>query len=150
MTKSVTSLDSGAPRFRSDIQGLRAVAVLSVIAFHAGLPIPGGFVGVDIFFVISGLVITRLLVSRSMEDMSIAQALKQFYIRRIRRIIPALGFVILAVTGVSFLLESPWGEQARTAKSALASFGIFANLYYAVQDNGRKDQSPPSHMATFS
>jgi peptidoglycan/LPS O-acetylase OafA/YrhL len=121
---------------RNDIQGLRSVAVLSVIAFHVGLPIPGGFVGVDIFFVISGLVITRLLVSRSMEDMSIAQALKQFYIRRIRRIIPALGFVILAVTGVSFLLESPWGEQARTAKSALASFGIFANLYYAVQDNG--------------
>ena len=121
---------------RNDIQGLRAVAVLSVIAFHAGLPLSGGFVGVDIFFVISGFVITRLLVSESTQDKSIPDLLKQFYIRRIRRIIPALGFVIFAVAGVSFLLESPWGEQARTAKSALASLGIVANLYYAIQDNG--------------
>ncbi len=121
---------------RNDIQGLRAIAVLSVIAFHVGLPLPGGFVGVDIFFVISGFVITRLMVQNSTQEKSVLDLLKQFYLRRIRRIIPALGFVVLAVTGVSFLLESPWGEQARTAKSAIASLGVFANLYYAVQDNG--------------
>ena len=64
---SATKLEAGAPSapaatpVRRDIQGLRAIAVLAVIAFHAGLPVPGGFIGVDVFFVISGFVITALL-----------------------------------------------------------------------------------------
>ena len=57
------SNDTSSPRaFRPDIQGLRAVAVLVVVLFHAGLPLPGGFIGVDVFFVISGYVITALLL----------------------------------------------------------------------------------------
>lgn len=57
-----TAATSAGPNRRLDIQGLRAVAVLMVVAFHAGLPVPGGFVGVDVFFVISGFVITAMLM----------------------------------------------------------------------------------------
>ena len=53
----------GGAGFRADIEGLRAVAILTVLAYHAGLPVRGGFVGVDIFFVISGFLITGLLVA---------------------------------------------------------------------------------------
>ena len=52
---------------RPDIQGLRAIAVLVVVAFHAGLPVPGGFVGVDVFFVISGFVISAMLIRERSE-----------------------------------------------------------------------------------
>ena len=80
--------------YRSDIDGLRAVAVLAVLAFHA-LPtvLPGGFVGVDIFFVISGYLISSILLS-SLQQQSIS--LLDFYSRRIRRIFPALITVFIA------------------------------------------------------
>ena len=61
MSAGVASITVQTPRRRRDIQGLRAVAVLAVIAYHAGLPLPGGFSGVDIFFVISGFVITNMM-----------------------------------------------------------------------------------------
>lgn len=121
---------------RHEVQGLRAIAVLSVVAFHAGLPVPGGFVGVDIFFVISGFVITNLLTTSHELHPTLRSQLTHFYSRRIKRILPALGTMVLAVTVVSFVLESPWGEQARTSKSAFASLAVFANVYYAMQDNG--------------
>jgi peptidoglycan/LPS O-acetylase OafA/YrhL len=78
--------------YRGDIEGLRAVAVLPVVAFHIGVSaVPGGFVGVDIFFVISGFLITRLLVA----DMEAGRfTFLRFYERRVRRIIPALVSVL--------------------------------------------------------
>jgi peptidoglycan/LPS O-acetylase OafA/YrhL len=82
-------------RYRPDIDGLRAVSILLVVAFHA-FPgtVPGGFIGVDVFFVISGYLITRIILS----DISAkALSLRGFYARRIRRIFPAL-IVVLAVT----------------------------------------------------
>src|SRR6187402_3093822 len=83
------------PTFRADVQGLRAIAVLTVIAGHAGVPfLPGGFVGVDVFFVISGFLISQLLfreVERS-GDLSI----RDFYARRARRILPAATLVTIA------------------------------------------------------
>ena len=80
-------------RYRRDIDGLRAIAVLPVILFHAGFTIfPGGFVGVDVFFVISGYLITRLILA----DLDGGHfSLMHFYERRARRILPAL-FVMLA------------------------------------------------------
>ncbi len=83
--------------YRPDVDGLRAVAVLAVLAFHA-FPdqFPGGFVGVDVFFVISGFLITGLLLS----DLDRGEfSLREFYARRLRRIFPAL-LVILAVCGI--------------------------------------------------
>ena len=71
---------------RLDIQGLRAVAVLMVVAFHAGLPTPGGFVGVDVFFVISGFVITSMLMRELAAEGHIR--LGRFYVRRFKRLTP--------------------------------------------------------------
>ena len=84
---------------RSDIQGLRGIAVLLVVFFHAGLPLPGGFIGVDVFFVVSGYVITSSLIRESTGSESIKLQLQNFYIRRAKRLIPALGTLVLAVMG---------------------------------------------------
>jgi peptidoglycan/LPS O-acetylase OafA/YrhL len=81
---------------RADIEGLRAVAILAVLVFHAGVPhLAGGFVGVDVFFVISGFLITQQLLRPLREGRRLS--LKDFYARRARRILPAAGLVLLAV-----------------------------------------------------
>ena len=78
--------------YRPEIDGLRAVAVIPVIFFHAGLtPFSGGYIGVDVFFVISGYLITRILVNElERGNFSLAR----FYERRARRILPALFFIM--------------------------------------------------------
>src|SRR5689334_398330 len=86
---------------RNDIQGLRAIAVLGVILFHAGLPVPGGYVGVDVFFVISGFVITGMLLREVRRSGTID--LKRFYIRRFKRLTPALAVMIAFTLLVAFL-----------------------------------------------
>ena len=87
--------------YRRDIDGLRAVAVLAVILFHASpRALPGGFIGVDIFFVISGFLISGILF-REAERQSVSLA--DFYVRRIRRIVPALSLVLLAVAALGWL-----------------------------------------------
>ncbi|GAA2789110.1 SGNH hydrolase domain-containing protein [Crossiella cryophila] len=94
------------PGRRGDIEGLRAVAVLTVLGFHASVPFfGGGFVGVDVFFVISGFLITGLLLA----DISTAGgfSLKEFYARRARRILPAAGVVLVVVALLSWLLLPP-------------------------------------------
>jgi len=93
-------------QFRSDINGLRALAVLPVLFFHARLPLfSGGFLGVDVFFVISGYLITeKLLVSFVSGTFSYAN----FYDNRIRRIIPALLIVSICTTALSFLFMVPY------------------------------------------
>ena len=98
--KSAGPADS---RFRPDIQGLRAVAVGLVLLYHAGITwIPGGFVGVDVFFVISGFLITGMLVRQSMKHGRIDLA--DFYARRIRRILPAATVVLIFVAVVTLVL----------------------------------------------
>src|ERR1700692_3351409 len=77
----------GDRRFRPDVEGLRAIAVLLVVLFHAGIPgLNGGFVGVDVFFVISGFVITGVLLRERSSDHR--TSILSFYGRRCRRIIP--------------------------------------------------------------
>ena len=86
--------------FRPDIEGLRAVAILTVLAYHAGLPVRGGFVGVDIFFVISGFLITGLLVAELDRSGSISWI--RFVGRRIRRLLPAAVLVLVSISAVSY------------------------------------------------
>lgn len=114
-----------SPARRLDVQGLRAVAVLLVVAFHAGLPVPGGFMGVDVFFVISGYVIIALLYWEVSSTGRIS--LSGFFSRRARRIMPALSLVTtLTVVGAWFWL-SPLGTQQVTATTARAASLFYAN-----------------------
>ena len=92
-------------QYRPDIDGLRAIAVLSVIFFHAGFSaFSGGFVGVDMFFVISGYLITTIILN---EQISGTFSIVKFYERRARRIIPALFFVIFITTIIGAFIVFP-------------------------------------------
>lgn len=91
--------------YRSDIEGLRAVAILLVVAVHAGVTwLPGGFVGVDVFYVLSGYLITGLLVQETSTTGHLSFA--NFYARRLRRLLPAL-LLMLAVTCILAKLVMP-------------------------------------------
>jgi peptidoglycan/LPS O-acetylase OafA/YrhL len=91
---------------RGDIDGLRAVAILAVLVFHAGVPhLAGGFVGVDVFFVISGFLITGQLLRPLLAGRRLS--LRDFYARRARRILPAAGVVLLAVLTMGWLILAP-------------------------------------------
>ena len=106
--------------YRGDIEGLRALAILLVIADHAGLPwLRGGFVGVDIFFVLSGYLITALLVQDVARTGRIRIAV--FYARRLRRLLPALLMMLVVVSLVAMVLLAPasQSDQAPTAASAV-------------------------------
>jgi peptidoglycan/LPS O-acetylase OafA/YrhL len=93
-------------RFRGDIEGLRAVAVLLVVAFHAGVGVVGGgFVGVDVFFVLSGFLITGLLVDEIARTGTIS--IGDFYARRIRRLLPLSTLVLAATAVATFVLVPP-------------------------------------------
>jgi peptidoglycan/LPS O-acetylase OafA/YrhL len=95
----------GTSVYRADISGLRAISILSVLLFHAQVPgFGGGFVGVDIFFVISGYLITNILIAPA--GGSVGQRLKEFYLRRCRRILPALLLLLAVTTALVVLLSS--------------------------------------------
>jgi peptidoglycan/LPS O-acetylase OafA/YrhL len=115
-------------KYRSDIDGLRALAVIPVLLYHVGVPgFGGGFVGVDIFFVISGYLIS------GMTDADIRNgtfSLGNFYKRRILRILPAL-FVMLLVTGVLAYIYFLPVELEDFAKSLASAVGSVANVYFA-------------------
>lgn len=124
---------------RLDVQGLRAVAVLVVVAVHAGLPIPGGFVGVDVFFVISGFVITAML-GREWE-LTGRIRFRRFYLRRFRRLTPALAVMVSVTLGASVLLLSPVGPQQVAVQTGAGAMMIVANLVIAATTGGYFDQS---------
>jgi peptidoglycan/LPS O-acetylase OafA/YrhL len=113
-------------KYRSDVDGLRAVAVIMVLLFHAGLGFPGGYIGVDVFFVISGFLITGLILKDIAEGKF---TLAEFWNRRIRRIIPASTFVVVAtlVAGGFVLWPSNYEELA---KSSIAQQLMFANVFF--------------------
>jgi len=118
---------SVASKYRPDIDGLRAIAVLSVVLFHFKLgPFAGGFVGVDIFFVISGYLIAGII--RDELDRG-SFTFTGFYERRIRRILPALGVVLLAtaVAGAAILLPT---DLRRLGDSTMATALFGSNIYF--------------------
>jgi len=115
--------------FRHDIEGLRALAVLLVIAFHARiLNCQGGFIGVDVFFVLSGYLITGLLVEEVLQTGKLL--LVPFYARRIRRLLPASTAMLLGVViGARFIL--PPIEQSALSASVQATSAYLSNAYFA-------------------
>jgi peptidoglycan/LPS O-acetylase OafA/YrhL len=138
--------------FRPDIEGLRAVAVLAVLGYHAALPImPGGYVGVDVFFVISGFLITGLLLG-DIEKRG-RFSLKEFYARRARRILPAAGVVLAATSAASVLWLSPLRRQD-VAYDVIASALNVSNWRFIAEQTdylaqGRA-QSPLLHYWSLS
>jgi peptidoglycan/LPS O-acetylase OafA/YrhL len=129
-------LGSGAPegpgqRFRPDLEGLRAVAVLLVLLYHATVPgFGGGFVGVDVFFVLSGFLITGLIVREVDETGTVSLA--AFYARRARRLLPAAA-VVVAVTMLASAILLPPLLRVGVALDAAASALYAANIRFALQ-----------------
>lgn len=119
---------SAAPTgYRPEIDGLRAIAVVPVVLYHAGVPwMPGGFVGVDVFFVISGYLITRLILA---ERAAGTFSLWQFYERRARRILPALVVVLAASLPLAWALMMP-RELWAFGESVLAALAFVANIHF--------------------
>jgi peptidoglycan/LPS O-acetylase OafA/YrhL len=138
-------------RFRGDIEGMRAVAVLLVVAFHAGVKaVSGGFVGVDVFFVLSGFLITGLLVDEIRRTGTISLA--DFYARRVRRLLPLSTLVLAATAGASFLLVPPIDRKGIAAD--LAGAGLWgANWRFAAESTqymADTDKSPVLHYWSLS
>ncbi len=134
--------------FRPDVQGLRAVAILLVVLYHAVIPgISGGYVGVDVFFVISGFVITGVLLrERAATGRTSVVA---FYGRRARRIIPAASLVIIVTVVAAFhYLGALTGHE--TAVDGQWSALFLANFHFAAsQTNYLSSQQPPSALQNF-
>lgn len=112
--------------YRPDIQGLRAIAVVMVLLFHARLPFPGGFLGVDVFFVISGFVITSMLVREKQKTGTFR--LSEFYLRRFKRLTPALALLVGIVVLVSAVVLSPLGQQQTAAATGIGALLLVANV----------------------
>lgn len=125
------------PSYRADIDGLRAVAVLLVAAYHFGFTqVPGGFVGVDVFFVISGYLITTIISREMLNDRF---SLAAFYSRRIRRILPALLAVVVASLIAGYFILMPGDYQSTGWQATTAVLGV-SNLYF-LQNTGYFDQA---------
>ena len=117
--------------WRGDIQGLRGIAVLAIVLYHADPTLlPGGYIGVDVFYVISGFLITQMLLRELQQRGSIS--LRHFYARRIRRLLPMAFVVITATVIAADYLQSPL-DAARTAKDALASALYVGNYRFALE-----------------
>lgn len=117
-------------KYRPEIDGLRAIAVLAVILFHSGVSVvSGGYVGVDVFFVISGYLITRIIVRQVEEG---AFSLVSFYERRFRRLLPALFTTVAVALPVAFMLLDPRGLQ-EFGQSVIATTLFSANFLFITQ-----------------
>ena len=134
----------GSARVRS-LDGLRAIAVTAVIGFHLGVGwLPGGLLGVDMFFVLSGFLITSLLVTE--RDRIGRISLKGFYSRRARRLLPAM-LLVLIVTLVVWRLTADPSRFPGLRGDATATLGYVANWHFAFSGQGYFDQlAPPSPL----
>ncbi|GIZ52750.1 acyltransferase family protein [Noviherbaspirillum aridicola] len=137
--------------YRPDIDGLRAIAVLAVIAFHANSDLlPGGFIGVDVFFVLSGFLITGLIY-KSLEQGSFSFG--DFYLRRIKRILPAYIAVALVTLGFSSWLLIP-NDYIFYTTSLAASWAFASNVFFSMLSWGyfgqRTEEFPLLHTWSLS
>jgi len=112
--------------YRRDIDGLRGISILCVVACHAGVPgFAGGYTGVDVFFVISGYLITGVLLRSPMDG----AAILDFYYRRARRLLPALLAMLSAVAGAAYWILAP-SELVALGEALLATLAFSSNLYF--------------------
>lgn len=138
------------PKYRRDIDGLRAIAVLAVVGFHAAPGrITGGFIGVDIFFVISGYLITTIIINNLDKE---SFSFVEFYRRRIRRIFPAL-LVVLVTSHVfgSFLLTAE--EYESLGKHIAGGAGFYSNFLLWMESgyfDSASDMKPMLHLWSLS
>ncbi len=117
-------------KYRPDIDGLRAVAVIGVVIFHAGLGLGGGYAGVDIFFVISGFLITSLIL----KDLRAGTfSITHFWERRARRILPAMVATVIVTLGVGWFLLFP-SAFSQLAKSVMALICFGSNINFWLED----------------
>lgn len=129
------------------IDGLRAVAVVAVMAFHYGIGLDGGFLGVDLFFVISGFVITRLLLTERARTPR--PPLRSFWFRRVKRLLPAVLLVVGAVQ-TWMLLEDPAGLRPTVNAQTLAALTYTSNWYAILGHvdywDATQEQAPLNHL----
>lgn len=150
----MTDTRSPTLAYRPDIDGLRAIAVLSVLAFHARVPfLTGGFTGVDVFFVISGYLITQLLINEYQGKGSIGFV--DFWARRVRRLAPALLLTVATVLLLSlFSLQRVSGEVGALTKAAAATLLINANHFFLLGSGdyfgAAAETNPMLHMWSLS
>ncbi|WP_255446223.1 acyltransferase [Synechococcus sp. RS9902] len=150
MTARYSDTHSNTPskqsRYRPEIDGLRAFAVVAVIINHFNKDIlPGGYLGVDIFFVISGYVITSSLFGRPSKDFK--DFISGFYERRIKRLVPALSVFVLITSVAICLLKPTAGSSLRTGLTSL--FGL-SNLYLLKQSTDYFAQSTELNIFTHT
>jgi peptidoglycan/LPS O-acetylase OafA/YrhL len=126
--------EAGPPsHYRPQLDGLRAIAVYLVVAFHAGIArFSAGFVGVDVFFVLSGYLVTHLLL-RDLASMSRID-LRRFYSRRFRRLLPA-AFVALILTAVVYVAVATPADAASALGGFRSAFLYVANWHFISQSN---------------
>lgn len=128
--------------FRKDIQGLRAIAVCSVLLYHAGVPgLSGGYVGVDMFFVISGFLITTHLLGQLERNGRVSFG--EFYAKRIRRILPA-SFVVLVLSLIGAAIWYPPILMEEVGRGAIATALYVPNLLFAVDGTNYLASETPS------
>ena len=135
--------------YRPEIDGLRAISVIGVVLFHLELGFPGGFVGVDVFFVISGYLITGILLRQLGEDRF---SLMEFWARRVRRIVPAAIVMVVGALLIGAFLQTP-ERYASLARSAMAHVLMASNCYF-TRDQGyfaeKSDHEPLLHTWSLS
>ena len=140
---------AGNQAFRTDIQGLRGFAVLAVVLYHANLPVPGGFLGVDIFFVISGFIVTTVMLREL--DLTGKVSLRDFYVRRIRRILPMFTLVTVVTILLTMVFLSPFGDQQQAFSTSRWSAFFASNYQLQLSDSYQNLVGNPfRHMWSLS
>ena len=114
--------------YRDDIDYLRAISVIAVIFFHFELSFTGGFLGVDVFFVISGYLISQILIKQKIKNFKLKE-FKNFYIRRILRIVPMLLFICLIIYPICYFLFLP-NQLVEFAESVTSTVMMISNFYF--------------------
>jgi peptidoglycan/LPS O-acetylase OafA/YrhL len=132
-------------KYRPDIDGLRAIAIVSVIFYHAGFPgFSGGFVGVDVFFVISGFLITSLLFNEAVTTGRVS--LSAFYARRVRRLMPAGLVVVAATLLIGGLLMPPGSDEQRALARSAKAVAYFGSNFHFFSHTGGYFDAPSFSM----